>query len=383
MRSYMHRTGAPDDIGPMVAVKDRQNALKNPYAHLKIAGHLAREGEGVADDVGPGALPRVVPVVRRRVRGGVHRRGGRQRGGGRRPPAGVDPRLRGALRAVAVPGSRPGPPAGRASTARPTCTARPASPTRSSRSTAPSSTCRSAGTSRCGSRATTSPPPARAGRWSSGGDTALDGSFPVNMSGGVLSSNPIGASGLLRFAEAALQVRGMAGEHQVDGAKVALGPGLRRRRPVLRHVGRRQLASTRSPPDATEASPFPQRRVPIGTMMVTSEFTGEAGMTITSIADIIRTHGRERPDAPALEFEDRTITFGELDARSNQARARRSRPPGSVRGDRVAFIDKNGPEWFEVTFAAGEARRGQRVGQLAAGAGRDGADHRRRAGVGA
>jgi acetyl-CoA C-acetyltransferase len=55
------------------------------------------------------------------------------------------------------------------------------------------------------------------------GETALDGSFPVNMSGGVLSSNPIGASGLLRVAEAANQVRGMAGEHQVDGAKVALG----------------------------------------------------------------------------------------------------------------------------------------------------------------
>jgi len=54
------------------------------------------------------------------------------------------------------------------------------------------------------------------------GETALGGSFPVNMSGGVLSSNPIGASGLLRFAEAALQVRGMAGEHQVDGARVAL-----------------------------------------------------------------------------------------------------------------------------------------------------------------
>ena len=40
------------------------------------------------------------------------------------------------------------------------------------------------------------------------GATALDGDFPVNMSGGVLSSNPIGASGLLRFAEAAMQVRG-------------------------------------------------------------------------------------------------------------------------------------------------------------------------------
>jgi acetyl-CoA C-acetyltransferase len=55
------------------------------------------------------------------------------------------------------------------------------------------------------------------------GATALTGDFPVNMSGGVLSSNPIGASGLLRFAEAALQVRGMAGEHQVDGARKALG----------------------------------------------------------------------------------------------------------------------------------------------------------------
>jgi acetyl-CoA C-acetyltransferase len=55
------------------------------------------------------------------------------------------------------------------------------------------------------------------------GDTALDGRFPVNMSGGVLSSNPIGASGMLRFGEAALQVMGEAGEHQVDGARKALG----------------------------------------------------------------------------------------------------------------------------------------------------------------
>jgi acetyl-CoA C-acetyltransferase len=55
------------------------------------------------------------------------------------------------------------------------------------------------------------------------GATALDGDMPINMSGGVLSSNPIGASGMIRFAEAALQVRGMAGEHQVDGARRALG----------------------------------------------------------------------------------------------------------------------------------------------------------------
>jgi len=36
MRSYIRRSGAPLDVGPMVAVKDRRNALKNPYAHLKL-----------------------------------------------------------------------------------------------------------------------------------------------------------------------------------------------------------------------------------------------------------------------------------------------------------------------------------------------------------
>jgi len=55
------------------------------------------------------------------------------------------------------------------------------------------------------------------------GATAPDGDLPVNMSGGVLSSNPIGASGLIRFAESAMQVRGQAGEHQIDGARKALG----------------------------------------------------------------------------------------------------------------------------------------------------------------
>ena len=55
------------------------------------------------------------------------------------------------------------------------------------------------------------------------GDTSIDGSFPVNMSGGVLSSNPIGASGLLRFGEAAQQVRNKAGGYQVNDAKLALG----------------------------------------------------------------------------------------------------------------------------------------------------------------
>ena len=53
-------------------------------------------------------------------------------------------------------------------------------------------------------------------------------------------TNPIGASGMLRFAEAAMQVRGQAGEHQVDGARTRRRPRLRRRLAVLRHVGRRR-----------------------------------------------------------------------------------------------------------------------------------------------
>src|SRR6476661_5083533 len=34
IRSYMSRSKAPDHIGVLVALKDRLNALKNPYAHL-------------------------------------------------------------------------------------------------------------------------------------------------------------------------------------------------------------------------------------------------------------------------------------------------------------------------------------------------------------
>lgn len=55
------------------------------------------------------------------------------------------------------------------------------------------------------------------------GETAIGGRIPVNPSGGVLSSNPIGASGMIRFAEAAIQVMGKAGAHQVEGARKALG----------------------------------------------------------------------------------------------------------------------------------------------------------------
>jgi len=44
----------------------------------------------------------------------------------------------------------------------------------------------------------------------------IDGDMPVNLSGGVISTNAIGASAMIRVTEAALQVMGLAGEHQAE-----------------------------------------------------------------------------------------------------------------------------------------------------------------------
>ena len=59
----------------------------------------------------------------------------------------------------------------------------------------------------------------------SDGATETGGELPINPSGGVLSTNCIGATGLIRVAEAAMQVSGRAGEHQIEGAKLALATG--------------------------------------------------------------------------------------------------------------------------------------------------------------
>ena len=55
------------------------------------------------------------------------------------------------------------------------------------------------------------------------GEQKFGAHLPINPSGGVLCTNPIGASGMIRLGEAALQVMGRAGAHQVDGVKNALG----------------------------------------------------------------------------------------------------------------------------------------------------------------
>jgi acetyl-CoA C-acetyltransferase len=49
-----------------------------------------------------------------------------------------------------------------------------------------------------------------------------DGELPVNLSGGALSFNPVYCTGLMRIAEAANQVRGRAGNHQVKDVERVL-----------------------------------------------------------------------------------------------------------------------------------------------------------------
>ncbi|HEX7133783.1 MAG TPA: AMP-binding protein, partial [Iamia sp.] len=81
----------------------------------------------------------------------------------------------------------------------------------------------------------------------------------------------------------------------------------------------------------------------------TQERTAMAPADIASLADIVRVHGAATPEKTALEVGDRTVTFGELDTRSNQA-AQAFRAAGVGFGDRVAYIEKNGTEFYEVTF---------------------------------
>jgi long-chain acyl-CoA synthetase len=73
---------------------------------------------------------------------------------------------------------------------------------------------------------------------------------------------------------------------------------------------------------------------------------------IRSIGDIVRVHGRERADQPALILGDRRLTYGELLGRAGQA-AQALAGEGVGAQDRIALLDKNGIEHFELFFGAG------------------------------
>jgi long-chain acyl-CoA synthetase len=70
---------------------------------------------------------------------------------------------------------------------------------------------------------------------------------------------------------------------------------------------------------------------------------------ITSLAEIVRVHSRERPDQVAVILDDRRQTWSELYERSQRMAAALS-DAGVASQDRVAFFDKNGIEHFELAL---------------------------------
>ena len=74
-------------------------------------------------------------------------------------------------------------------------------------------------------------------------------------------------------------------------------------------------------------------------------------MGIANVAGIVRLHGRERPDQVAIVYGDREVRWRELDERSNQL-ANALLAAGVTANDRIARIEKNAPDYFELAFAA-------------------------------
>jgi acetyl-CoA C-acetyltransferase len=218
VRSYIRRSGAPTHIGAIVAAKDRNNALKNPFAHLHNEGTTVesvlasqmlwdpiRYDETCPSSDGACAL---VIADDDTARGSVS-------------PAWIHATAMRSEPTTAAERDQVNPQAGREAAASLWKQAGVTDPRRDidcAEIYVPFSWFEPMWLENLGFA-----DEGEGWQLTEKGVTALDGDLPVNMSGGVLSSNPIGASGMLRFAEAALQVRGQAGEHQVDRARRALG----------------------------------------------------------------------------------------------------------------------------------------------------------------
>jgi acetyl-CoA C-acetyltransferase len=219
VRAYMRRTGAPDHIGSLVAFKDRRNALRNPYAHLHehdLTLEKVRSSPMLWDPIrysetcpsSDGACAMVLTGVSGAARAP-------------RPPAWVHG---GAMRSeptIFAGKDYVSPQAGKDCAADVYHQAGVVDPRRRIdvvEMYVPFSWYEPMWLENLGFAAE-----GEGWKLVEAGVTGFDGDLPVNPSGGVLSSNPIGASGMIRFAEAALQVRGLAGEHQVDGARLAMG----------------------------------------------------------------------------------------------------------------------------------------------------------------
>ena len=163
VRSYIRRSGAPNHIGAMVAVKDRLNGAKNPLAHLhqpditleKVMASQMLWDPIRFDETCPSSDGACAMVIGdEETADAVSPTAIRSRGS-------TPPRLR--TEPLAYSRTRPGQPAGRPRRRRRAVARRGHHRARSTRSTSPRSTCRSPGSSRCGWRTWASRPRARAG----------------------------------------------------------------------------------------------------------------------------------------------------------------------------------------------------------------------------
>src|ERR1700689_3365862 len=80
----------------------------------------------------------------------------------------------------------------------------------------------------------------------------------------------------------------------------------------------------------------------------------DAAASIGTVADIPRRHAESRPERAAIHYEGRTISFGELDRRTNQV-ANGLIGEGVPPQARVAILSKNSPAFFELWFGAAKA----------------------------
>ncbi|MDQ6835474.1 MAG: AMP-binding protein [Actinomycetota bacterium] len=72
------------------------------------------------------------------------------------------------------------------------------------------------------------------------------------------------------------------------------------------------------------------------------------------IAQVLRDHASAHPDDPALTCEGRTVTYGELERRSNRV-AQYLLAADVAPGERVVHLDRNGVETAELLFGAAKA----------------------------
>jgi acetyl-CoA C-acetyltransferase len=216
IRAYIHRSRAPEHIGWKVAVKDRQNALKNPYAHLKIEDISIEKVRNSPMMWEPIRFLESCPSSDGACAVVITDEAGAQ---GRNPAWILASSSR--SEPPSFPGRDPVRPEACLQCAKDVYAqagiTRPRQQLDMAELYVPFSWHEPLWL-----EAHFIAEEGEGWKMTDAGDTEIGGSFPVNCSGGVLSSNPIGASGLLRFAEAANQVRGAAGEHQVAGAKTAL-----------------------------------------------------------------------------------------------------------------------------------------------------------------